>query len=76
MLINLRYYADVACEHVRHQFALGRIHVSYWWTGVWSWIAFGLFALAIFAFTIAVGKRRTELAIRAFCNVISDQGLN
>jgi len=55
---------------------LGRIRVSYWWTGVWSWIAFGLFALAIFAFAIAIGKRRTELAVRAFGNVITNQGLN
>ena len=72
MLINLRYHAAVALERIRYRFALGRIRVWYWWTRLWSWIAFGLFALAIFAFVIAVGKRRTELAARAFGNVITN----
>jgi hypothetical protein len=76
MLIDLRYHAAVTWEQIRYRFALGRIRVRYWWTGLWSWIAFGLFALAIFAFAIAVGKRRTELAVRAFSNVISNQELN
>jgi hypothetical protein len=76
MFIDLKYYIALARERIRHRFALGQIRVQYWWLGLWSWIAFGLFALAIFAFAIAIGKRRTELAVRAFGNVITNRGLN